>query len=671
MPAEACGGDEDRGTATVNVRLATAWFWLRSSYWFIPVLMTAAATAAALLLVGFDRSQPWSRQIPGWVYTGGAEGARSLLSAIASSMITVAGVVFSITMVALALTSSQFGPRLLTNFMRDRGNQCVLGTFVATFMYCLMVLRVVRAGPDEFVPHLAVTVALGLAGTALLVLIYFIHHVSTSIHAESVIAAVRRDLDDAIETTFGAHRASDEHDSRPTPMAPPPDREICAAPVKAPCSGYVQAIDSAALVHLAAAHDLVLRLIHRPGHFVVADNPVALASPPERAGAEVLRAIADAFVIGSVRTPTQDVEFAINQLVEIAVRALSPGINDPFTAVACVDWLGAALCKVAVYQPLPREQADGRGVVRVLAEPVTFEGLVDAAFHQIRQYGRSSAAVIIRLLEAIAGVKGHAHRMQDLCALERHADMVERAGMSLPEALDRAAVQARHRAIAAAPSGAGRAEPRGPGPESSEYVRPAARRNHMKTARWLGVAAAVIGFAAEALAVPTGADNGAPRPRRCPYDFRTAMPAGEYCVYRGVIASPGGAVCNGDAVLIWSTYGQPEARGEAAEDGAPSVRDVFFGITDEPALVLRGDAARHTQARIVDYTSDSDPATAPLDGTATLHRRQPGRGALSMTLRPPLALDTGDDDCEFGSYRGLFIGVMRLPEASAALPIAN
>lgn len=434
----------------MKARLATAWFWIRSSFWFVPVLMTAAAAALAAGLVAFDRMGMWPEELPDWVYSGGAEGARSLLSAVAGSMITVAGVVFSITMVALSLASSQFGPRLLINFMRDSANQAVLGTFVATFMYCLMVLREIRAGEDEFVPHLSVTVAMLLTAASLIVLIYFIHHASTSIHVETVLAAVRRDLNDAVERFFGAGALRNDQAPDSPDDGLPPGFAADAGAIAAPASGYVQGIDVLGVRDVAARHRVLIRLLRRPGHFVVAGDTIAEVWPRARLVGVIEQEITHLILTGAMRTPTQDVEFAINELVEVAVRALSPGINDPFTAIACVDWLTDALCSIIVRSRPPSVHRDAEGTARVWLDPITFSGLVDAAFNQIRQHAHASAAVLIRLLEGIARIAIRACAAEDRATLLRHAAMVHRAGAQLPEQLDQAAVSDRFREVVAA-----------------------------------------------------------------------------------------------------------------------------------------------------------------------------------------------------------------------------
>ncbi len=332
-------------------RLQARWDEIRESYWFLPAILTALAVGLALLTVHIDQvtTHDWLSDFA-LVYTRGPDGARAVLATVAGSMITVAGVVFSVTIVALSLASNQFGPRLLRNFMRDRGNQVVLGTFVATFVYCLLVLRTVR-GTDgnEFVPHLSVTVAIVLALASLGVLIYFIHHVAMSIQAPEIVANVANDMHEAIDRFFPEELGEENGDERPQREADvlPEDFDRDCGPVSARNSGYVQAIDGDLLIALAGENDLLIRLRRRPGQFVIEGSLLAEAWPSDRLSDDLMAAIRDTYLIGSRQTPAQDAAFAINQLVEVAVRALSPGVNDPFTALNCLDRLGESLCHVA------------------------------------------------------------------------------------------------------------------------------------------------------------------------------------------------------------------------------------------------------------------------------------------------------------------------------------
>ncbi len=440
-------------------QLLKYWDRLRTSFWFLPSLMAAAAGALAFAAVSLDErvTDQWL-STTSWAYGGGAQGASAVLETIAGSMITIAGVVFSMTLVALSLASSQFGPRLLRNFMRDTANQVVLGTFIGTFLYCLLVLRTIRRADDSaFVPHLSVTLGVLFAGASLGVLIYFIHHVSVSIQADEIIAEVGNELAEEIDRLFPA--SGRREDDAPAPDSDaahvPADFDPDARPVESDEDGYVQFIDIGSLIALAAAEDAVIRVERRPGHYVILGSTVATIWPGDRLTDQVASRVNAAFVLGSRRTPKQDVEFSVDQLVEIAVRALSPGVNDPFTAITCVDRLGSALARLARRDSPSPYHLDDEHRLRVIACPITFPGIVDAAFHQIRQYSRSSAPVTIRLLETIAVVAATARRPADRAALRRHAEMIVRgAREGLPEAEDRLVVEARFEEASRALAGA-------------------------------------------------------------------------------------------------------------------------------------------------------------------------------------------------------------------------
>ena len=435
----------------MNAWLQNHWERLHSSFWFLPSLMALAAGALALGAVAVDRivSDRWLHAL-GWVYSGGAEGASLVLSTIAGSMITIAGVVFSMTLVALSLASSQLGPRLLRNFMRDTANQVVIGTFVATFVYCLLVLRTIRrADETAFVPHLAVTCGVLLALVSLAVLIYFIHHVAVSIQADEVVARVARELFEGIERLFPTEigRAGEPAFPASAGVGVPPGFDDAAEGVPADEDGYLQLVDAHALMALAVEGDVRVRLQVRPGSYVIRGQTLALVSPAGRRDNALLKRLGAAFVLGNQRTSAQDVEFAILQLVEIAVRALSPGINDPFTAMTCIDRLASALCRLARREMPAALRRDEAGVPRVLAPAIGFADLVDASLNQIRRHARGNAAVTLRLLEGIAAVAGAVQTAQDRSVLRRHAQMIfDGAGDAFAQAHDRTELEQRHEA---------------------------------------------------------------------------------------------------------------------------------------------------------------------------------------------------------------------------------
>jgi uncharacterized membrane protein len=426
---------------------------LRTNLWLVPTAEVLAATALFIGTGALDRAAyRGSIQLPGWVISGTADAARQILTAIAASVITVIGVVFSITIVALTLASTQFGPRMLRNFIRDPGTQLTLGTFVATFVYCILVL--VSIGPGEhgdYVPHLSITMTFQLALTDLAVLIYFIHHVATQIQLPEVIASIAKDLTRAIKLQTadnprnGASQTIDAQSLRELI-----DKiETYGAVIRNPKSGYLQFIRHSSLVKIAADADAVLRLPYRPGHFLVEGRELVSVWPPEAAD-QVARHLERAQVTGPHRTLSQDVSFGVDQLVEIAIRALSQAVNDTFTTMTCVDWLGDCLCKIAlVWGPIDVHR-DRNGVVRVIADQVSFERLVQRAFEKIRQASREMPAVMIRQLEALTRIMEQTTDPERARVLMDQATMIQRANLeSVPEESDRADVERRYIAFVA------------------------------------------------------------------------------------------------------------------------------------------------------------------------------------------------------------------------------
>ena len=436
------------------------WESIRSSFWFLPGCMAGVAVALALVSVTLDEPMTeWLALNLGWTFTGGAEGASAVLGIVAGSMITIAGVVFSMTLVALSLASSQLGPRLLRSFMRDATTQVVLGTFIATFLYCLLVLRTIRhVDEDVFVPHLSVTLGVLLAVASVGVLIYFIHHVSISIQANEITARISKELIERIDRVFpdGVGRGAQMIRTEPPDVGFLEAFDEDARTVVGDGDGYLQFVDGEALLGLAMEEDLVVRLERRPGNYVVAGRPLAWIWPGSRVTDRLIDQVRSLFILGNQRTANQDIEFGVNQLVEIAVRALSPGVNDPFTAITCLDRLGSVLCRLATRTMPSPYRYDHENQLRVIAPATTFPAVADAAFNQIRQNSRSSVAVTIRLLETIAVVAGFAHRPEDRATLLRHSEMI--AGESiegLPESEDRRVVEERRLAVIRSCSEAG------------------------------------------------------------------------------------------------------------------------------------------------------------------------------------------------------------------------
>ncbi len=366
------------------------WEQLHASYWFIPMLLMILAACLAFGTLAPDaRIRGKVLQEQGWIYSGGPEGARAVLATIAGSIITVAGTTFSITIAVLSMASGQFGPRLLRNFMRDRGSQTVLGAFVATFLYCLLVLRTVRGtNNDTYVPHLSVTIGTVLSVVCLAALIYFIHHTAESIQVTNIIEIVGEDLDDILIRQFPTD---------PVSARIPTSYDKPSSVVVATKLGYIQDIDQQKLLKTAFCDGSLFRLLVRPGDYVVPGTHLVQIWGKCPSDAVISRA----FALGRQRTPGEDAEFAFLQLVEIAVRALSPGINDPFTAIMCIDRISAGLCLLADRAESFSELADTAGDVRVILNPYSRAHLAHSALAQIVHNGKSTPAIVARLQRQI------------------------------------------------------------------------------------------------------------------------------------------------------------------------------------------------------------------------------------------------------------------------------
>lgn len=405
---------------------------LRSSYWFIPALFALVALIMAVNLLFFDFYNQRVRLIEfSWITLTGAEGSRAILTTVAGSMITVIAIVFSITIVSLSLASQQFGPRLLQNFMRDRGNQYVLGTVTATFLYCLLVLRTIsETSEDGFVPHISILFAVLLGLVCVGVLVYFIHHVAEAIQVTNIIANVSGDLAGLIDRLF-PDKAAGEYSTIETDFtvaeALPRKFDQESWPVASEREGYLQMIDQDGLRSLAEEEELIIKILHRHGHFVLPGEDLVLVwSKKIEPSATLARKINNYFFLGAKRTLVQDMEFLINELVEIAGKALSPGINDPFTAITCIDNLGARLSDLACRVFPSVLVRDREKEVRVVTHPVTYPKIVEAAFNQVRQYGRDNAAITIRLLETIDKLMYFTYNEEHRQELLRQANMIDK-----------------------------------------------------------------------------------------------------------------------------------------------------------------------------------------------------------------------------------------------------
>jgi uncharacterized membrane protein len=424
---------------------------LRTNLWLIPVLETVAVVVLFGITYSVDRSAyDGLIQLPPWVLSGTADVARVLLATVAAAIITVVGIVFSITIVALTLASTQFGPRMLRNFVRDPGTQLALGTFVASFCYAMISLVSVGGGPHgDFVPHLSITTTLMLTLFDVAVLIYFLNHIATMIQLPVVIANIATTLVNEVT-------AMERADANPIGMARGPSHEELlaqladsGAPIRTPRSGYLQVIRHDVLVKIATQADAVVQLPYRPGHFMVAGQVIARVWPPESADS-VAERLALGHVAGAYRTLPQDVSFGFDQLVEIALRALSPAVNDTFTGMTCVDWIADCLCRIAPVWHPQRIRRDADGNIRVIAFQPSFDRLVERTFDTIRQASVGMPAIMIRQLDAIAKVIEQIPDRKRRTALIRQAEAIQRSNLAtVADPSDRHDVTERYEAVLA------------------------------------------------------------------------------------------------------------------------------------------------------------------------------------------------------------------------------
>jgi uncharacterized membrane protein len=450
-------------------RLRALWWRVRGSLWFMPTLLVGAAALLAFALVelsalhDLDLQERWPR-----LFGVGAEGSRGLLSAIATAMLTVAGTVFSITLAVLSLAASQYSPRVVRAFMGDRPTQVVLGVFVAVFVYCLVVLRTIRGGEEEFVPSLAVLGGIVLAFVAVGFLVFFIHHLASSIEPSSILERVAIGTDAAVEDLFPEELG--ESLDEETPDAPAPAIRDWA-PVPAAQAGYIVSLDNAALLDFAREQGRVVRMELAIGDYAVQGQPLAWlegAAQPEEQACASLNAC---YSYDRQRTIEQDAAFGLQQIVDVALRALSPGINDQSTAVLCIDRLTDALVRLARRRIETPYRRDGTAL-RVIAAGPSFAGLVRLAFSDVREGGAGKPAVLDRLLwslEQIAASTGSAQRRRALAdELEQVAACAER---TLVAPRERAEVLARAAQLRSALAPVSR--PAAPqAPPSDRYARP-------------------------------------------------------------------------------------------------------------------------------------------------------------------------------------------------------
>ncbi len=378
---------------------------LRSSFWFAPSVIVAYSIALAVVLVEADFAQS-DRWIARWpkLFGAGAAGARDMLSTIAGSMMSVMGVTFSMTLVALTLASSQYTSRILRNFMRSHVTQYTLGVFAGIFSYCLIVLRTIRgSGQVEFVPVLAVFFAFVLALGSVGVLIFFIHHIASSIQASRIISSVAAETIAVIDRLFPEKIGQGPDEDEDKGQVLRSLEKLTWHSVSAKMTGYIQNVNTGALLRLARDRNTILRMERGIGDFVVEETALAALALEDPLDQETIAALYSSYSISSYRTIEQDPAFGVRQIVDIALKALSPGVNDTSTAVMCVDYLAAIMARLASRQ-FPSSRRYEEGKLRVITVAPTFEILLADSFDQIRRSSEGNVAVMARMLSAFENI---------------------------------------------------------------------------------------------------------------------------------------------------------------------------------------------------------------------------------------------------------------------------
>jgi uncharacterized membrane protein len=412
------------------MRRATArYFWdrMKVSLWFVPLIMALMALVLTELLLRVDELVPGFVLFGSRYFISGTPGElRSIMISMAGTILATAGVVFSLLTLPLSTVASQFGSRLLRIFLRDRTTQVVLGAFVGTFCYCMSTaLSIPNTQTRVAAPQITVTVGLYLVLATFAMLILLIQHISTMLQAPNIVAAAGSELREVVDLEPLEKLEGNEVSSGPDEHEIDALVESEAYSLRVNETGYIQFVDPQIILNLAKEKDLVIRLLRKPGQFVWSGEAVALVWPAARVQPRLAKNLRRAIQVGNQRTPTQDVEYAINQLVEISVRAMSPAINDPFTAMTCLDHLADGLVKYVRLGEVSPYFYDNNGQLRLIFEPAPFVQLVDAAFNMLRHASRDNASVLLHLLDAIEVIGQEARSPEMSQELLHHVHLVQ------------------------------------------------------------------------------------------------------------------------------------------------------------------------------------------------------------------------------------------------------
>jgi uncharacterized membrane protein len=375
---------------------------LRGGFLVRPLTIALTLGCAGALLSWLEESVPtFSAWVPKVLFPSQADPqmAQVILAGIAASIMTVVSIVFAILLMTLTLASMQFSPRIIVSFSRDRVTQWTLGTFLGTFLYCMAALPAARSLPHPFAPVATVLGAMLLALACVAWLLFFIHHTSQAINVNQIVDRIASETEAMIDEMM-------PHPRRDTRMADNGqiDPSTWETPVLSDASGYIRFIDTKQLVGLAKSYRVKVHVLRRVGQFVPAGIPLLMVYKGERLSSEGIAALRGAFDFGPSRTLQQDLEFGVLQIVDIALKAISPAVNDPSTAISCVDQLSRVLIRFASREPPESMLFDPPGMIRVIILWTDFDRMLDSAFEQIRLYSQGDIAVSLRMLRALSDI---------------------------------------------------------------------------------------------------------------------------------------------------------------------------------------------------------------------------------------------------------------------------
>ncbi len=412
-----------------SLRRAIVRQWLdrfQTSYWFVPVLASLLAVLLARLLIWVDAQIPNDLLAQSSiVYTGEVVETRSGLLSMAGTILGTAGIVFSLLTVPMSVAASQFGSRLLRVYLRDRTIQLILGAFAGTFVFCITAaLSVPPSDTNIEPPQIAMTLAIVLTVGCFFTLIALIHHMGTSLEAPNVVASASQELHEVLDAAQSWADESDEDKQAPLEWWAA-QLKLEGLPIYATRTGYIQAIDADVIRPLALQHNLIIRFVSKPGNFVQEDDLVALVYPPHHVEPKVAQYIRDCYMLGNLRTPSQDTQYAFNQLVEVALRAMSSAINDPYTALTCLDHLGAGLASYIDRSHHNAQNAETMRGQRILFNPLGLVEVLDGCFHMLRRASREMPEVLLGMTDALEVAAQQCTSTEELAEIVRHLQLIE------------------------------------------------------------------------------------------------------------------------------------------------------------------------------------------------------------------------------------------------------